>query len=113
MLALTIPLTGFAQSGVLSGSWNFSVNQAPWEYNKGSIELEQAGDGITGKVVFHTGREVPIQEISVDGDSVTFDVVVDGYDVKALCTLSDDELKGYVMTMEGNMDFSASKKIAE
>lgn len=110
---LTSVLIPVLEAETLSGSWQFNVQQAPWEYNKGAIEIDYNDGEYTGKVVFHTGREIPIQEIQVEEDSVTFDVVVDGYDVKAVCTIATDKLNGYVVTLEGNMDFVANRQIKE
>lgn len=111
LISIFIPVT---DADTLVGSWQFNVQQAPWEYNKGTIEIEYNDvDDYHGKIVFHTGREVPIEEIYTEEESVTFDVVVEGYDIKAVGIIDTDKLHGYVVTVEGKMDFVANKQIGE
>lgn len=94
------------------GSWAFNVDQAPWEYNRGTIVFaENEENGLTGVIHFHTGQQLTIESISVDGSELIFDVNVDGYDVQSVVAISIEELTGYVMTPEGNMPFSATKEV--
>lgn len=94
------------------GSWAFSVDQAPWEYSRGTIIFEQNEDEeLTGKIHFHTGQQITIGKISLDGSEMTFDVNVDGYDVQSVVSVSVNELTGYVVTMDGNMSFVATKEV--
>lgn len=93
------------------GSWAFSVDQAPLEYHRGTIVFELNEDDIlTGVIYFHTGQQLSIDKISVEGSEMVFDLNVDGYEVQSVVTISDKELIGHVVTMEGNMPFSATKE---
>lgn len=94
------------------GSWAFSVDQAPWEYNRGTIVFEENEEKeLSGAIHFHTGQKLSITKVSVDGSELIFDVNVDGYEVQSVVAISVDELTGYVMTPEGNMPFSATKEV--
>lgn len=94
------------------GSWAFSVDQAPWEYNRGTIVFEENEEKeLSGAIHFHTGQKLSIAKVSVDGSELIFDVNVDGYEVQSVVAISVDELTGYVMTPEGNMPFSATKEV--
>ena len=96
------------------GSWAFSVNQAPWEYNRGTITFEEGEEGVlTGKILFHTGQEIPINSISIEDGEMVFHVNVDGYDVRSVVSIGSDELTGHVETMEGNMPFNAEREVVE
>ena len=96
------------------GSWAFNVNQAPWEYNRGTITFEEGENGeLTGQVLFHTGQQLTIGSITLDGDELIFYVTVDGYDVRSIVKVDSDELTGHVETMEGNMPFSAEREVVE
>ncbi|TVR19141.1 MAG: hypothetical protein EA391_01440 [Balneolaceae bacterium] len=98
----------------LIGSWEFNVNGAPWEYSRGVIVVEPGDDGeLSGKVEFSTGRIVQLASISIEEDTVIFEVNVDGYDVKSDLKLSGDDLQGVVQTIEGNMNFSATRAVSE
>lgn len=103
-----------ASDGSPLGTWAFNVNQAPWEYNKGTITFEEDEDGeLTGYILFHTGQQIPILSISIEDSEMTFDVSVDGYDVRSIVNVGSDELTGHVVTMEGNMPFNAEREVAE
>lgn len=96
------------------GAWAFSVNEAPWEYNQGTIIFEENEEGeLTGVIHFHTGQELTIASISLEGDELTFDVTVDGNDVRSVVNVGSDELNGHVVTMDGNMPFSAVREVDE
>lgn len=96
------------------GSWAFNVDQAPWEYSRGTIVFEESDDlELTGVIHFHTGQQLTISKISVDGSEMVFDVNVDGYEVQSVVAISLTELSGYVMTPEGNMPFNATKESVE
>lgn len=96
------------------GVWAFNVNQAPWEYNQGTIIFEENEEGeLTGVIHFHTGQELTIGSITLEGDELTFDVTVDGNDVRSVVNISADELSGHVVTMDGNMPFSAVREVVE
>lgn len=96
----------------LIGSWNFNVNQAPWEYSRGKIIFEKDKDDITvGKIIFSSGTELTIPRIILKDKLLTFEVIVDGYTTKTTATLEDDNLSGYVETSEGNLPFCARKEV--
>lgn len=96
------------------GSWEFNVDQAPWEYSRGTIVFEESDElELTGVIHFHTGQQLSIAKISVNGSEMVFDVKVDGYEVQSVVAISVTELSGYVMTPEGNMPFSATKESVE
>jgi hypothetical protein len=96
------------------GAWAFNVNEAPWEYNKGTIIFEVNEEGeLTGVIHFHTGQQLTIARIFLEGDEMTFDVTVDGNDVRSIVNVGAEELSGHVVTMEGNMPFSAVREVEE
>ena len=98
----------------LTGSWEFSVNQAPWEYSKGKVMFEtNKEDVITGKIVFTSGAEIKIAKITSEENKLTFEVIIDGYRVKTVATIKDNAMTGVVETNEGNMPFIAKKAIPE
>lgn len=104
----------FAQSSSeLQGDWRFTVNQAPWEYSRGVITFEKSGDAWSGTILFHVNREVSVEEISIDGDEVRFELIVDGYDVRTVFTVQEEELAGIVYTIDGNMPFRANRVESE
>ncbi len=98
----------------LLGSWVFTVNEAPWEYSRGKVVFEKNDENeLEGKVIFDTGRQIPIITISLTDESLSFQVNVDGYNVTSFMTLEGDSMTGHVETVEGNMNFSAQREISE
>ena len=98
----------------LLGSWSFNVNGAPWEFNSGNMIFEQNEEAeLEGKIIFHTGREVTIQNLTFEEEEFEFTVVVDGYDVQAVFSIEEEQIRGRAMSMEGNMSFAATKKVDE
>lgn len=98
----------------LLGSWVFTVNEAPWEYSRGKVVFEKNDENeLEGKVIFDTGRQIPILTISLTDESLSFQVNVDGYNVTSFMTLEGDSMTGHVETVEGNMNFSAQREISE
>ena len=98
----------------LLGSWVFTVNEAPWEYSRGKVGFEKNDENeLEGKVIFDTGRQIPIITISLTDESLSFQVNVDGYNVTSFMTLEGDSMTGHVETVEGNMNFSAQREISE
>ena len=113
ILFLMIAAADSAIDSSIVGSWSFTANSAPWEYNSGKIVFEEIEDTIEGKIVFHTGREVSIDRISQDDEEITFDIVVDGYDARIVFTIEENVISGHAMTIEGNMPFTANRETAE
>jgi hypothetical protein len=111
LILFTVNLTPVTDPSPL-GSWVFNVDQAPWEYSRGTIIFEENEDyELSGVVHFHTGQQLSILKISIDGNEMVFDANVDGYEVQSVVTISDDELTGYVVTIDGNMHFKAIKEV--
>lgn len=114
LFIFSIDAIASSSNSPLLGSWEFNVNEAPWEYSRGVIIIESGEDEeLTGKIEFSTGRIVEIAAISVEDDKVVFEVIVDGYDVKTDLTITEDNLRGIVQTIEGNMNFTAKRAAAE
>jgi hypothetical protein len=96
------------------GSWVFTVNEAPWEYSKGKVVFEKDdANELTGKVIFDSGRQIPILSIILGESTLTFEVNVDGNQVTSFMTLDGEIMTGHVETPDGNMNFSAQKEISE
>ncbi len=103
-----------AEEDPLLGSWSFEVAQAPWEYSKGKVIFETGEENlITAKVLFDSGRQLSVREVLYEDGEVRFQTMVDGYRVNSVFILEDDSLTGHVETVEGNMDFKASREKEE
>lgn len=112
--AATVNFAVNEDEDTLLGSWIFAVNEAPLEYSKGKVVFEKDDDNeLSGKVVFDTGRQIPIHAINLTESTLSFEVNVDGNFVTSFMTLDGDMMTGHVETAEGNMNFSAQREISE
>lgn len=95
----------------LAGAWSYEVEQTAPEYSKGTIVFEESEDDkYSGKIVFQSGREISMSSVTVEADTVTFKAYVDGGLVTTICTLEDDVLTGSVITPDGRLPLTATKK---
>ncbi|TVR74879.1 MAG: hypothetical protein EA408_01490 [Marinilabiliales bacterium] len=96
------------------GEWAFSADQAPWEYSRGRIVIElDEEEALAGKLLFDSGIEVRITRITRDEEKVVMDIYIEGYLVRTVVELKDDELKGITETPDGNIPFSAKRYVPE
>lgn len=104
-------IAAFPLSEGIIGSWKFTVPQTVPEYNSGTLVFEEAENNeFSGKIIFNTGREITLQSVSVEADTVTFIAFVDGSLVTTVCTLLENELNGFVRTPDGDLNFTAERE---
>lgn len=117
LIALSVAISQSVAFGLsdadLTGSWTFEVPNAPWEYSNGHLVFGVEEEELSGKIKFHTGRELTIRSITVEEYNVVFVVFVDGYRVETKLTLDGNLLTGYAETPEGNMNITAEREISE
>lgn len=98
----------------LAGSWIFNVDYVPWEYSKGTVVIEEDNEArLTGAIEFDSGIKIKINRITQESEKITFEVFVEGYQVKTIVERKEDILKGYAETPDGNMPFSARRHVPE
>ena len=101
LFCLTVCLSAYAQKKTveLKGSWNYSLPDAPQEYQKGTIAFKEADEKLTATVKLQ-GNTVTINEIKKEDDKYTCNLTVDGSYVKIVFTPEADKITGMV-TAEG------------
>jgi hypothetical protein len=114
LLSLLLLATMFTlasdKSDAVVGSWEFSNPQVPWEFNKGFINfMEGEEESFTGEIEFHTGQKVPMNQVDVDGDFVSFGMDIAGSVVTADCMVEGDTLNCDLSTMQGPMQITATR----
>jgi len=93
----------------LIGEWKFDVAQAPYEFQKGKLVIEQAEDQLEGKVVFERSRDVSIREIGIEEEEITLMLYIQGERVQVTGNIEENKFVGYSKTSQGKMDFMAEK----
>lgn len=106
--------TASVNSDTVAGSWEFSNPQVPWEFNKGFINfLEGEDNSFTGEIEFHTGQKVSMNQVTVDGNAVSFGMDIAGSIVNADCMVEGDTMNCDISTMEGPMQITATRVTEE
>ncbi len=93
----------------LIGEWKFDVTQAPYEFQKGKLVIEQADDQLEGKVVFERSRDVSIREIEIEEEKITLTLYIQGEKVQVIGNIKENKFVGYAETSTDKLDFSAKK----
>lgn len=105
---------GSVENNAVVGSWEFSNPQVPWEFNKGFINfMENEEEAYSGEIEFHTGQKVPMNQVDVDGDFVSFGMDIAGSIVNADCMVDGATMTCDLTTMQGPMQIVATKVTAE
>jgi hypothetical protein len=98
----------------LLGSWAFSITQAPWEYSRGSMVFEIGeGNVFAGKLKFVNGLEARIINVTQQDGKIAFDITAEGYVLKTVITLKDNDIAGHIQIPDGNIPFTAKREVKE
>ena len=82
----------------VGGKWNYTV-ESPQGVRKGVIKITEKGDDYEGVIIRDSGEETQLQEITVDGNTLSFSYVVNfGQEITVNVEVEVDE-----DTFEGNL----------
>ncbi len=125
LTALTLTFAGLNTSvrGAelnVAGTWKASFNRQNGQTVESTLKLKQDGDKLSGIFIGRNGNETPLDEITLNGDQLSFKLVRErnGQKVttKVVAKLTDDNLKGKIESDNGGqtrtMDWEA-KRIKE
>ena len=93
----------------LVGDWKYEVSQAPYGFEKGTIVFSNKEDVISGEVVFGSGYQVKLQELTFNKDTLMANAYVDGEYVSITAHIKKDIIEGKVNTSMGVMGLKAKK----
>ncbi len=101
LFCLFIFLTAYAAENEtnpdkLNGVWEYSLPDAPYGYQEGTLEFLQK-DGKQAGVAKIEGSTYNINEIKKEGDFYTCNLYVDGNDVKVKIKSGKDKMEGTVI----------------
>jgi hypothetical protein len=92
------------------GTWAFTAPEAPYEYSTGDFVITREGQELKGEFVFSEYYKVPVQDLKLENDSLTFRAYVEGTSIYSKNKISNDEITGTVSTPEGLIGFTAKRK---
>lgn len=93
----------------LLGEWVYEVTDAPYGYEKGSLIFAEK-DGETTCVVKLEAGDLPVSNLKVEDNKITFTTSVDGNSINVELTREKNKLTGKVDSPEGPKTITALKK---
>jgi hypothetical protein len=90
------------------GTWEYSSEQAPYEYSEGNIILSEKEGKIVG-VVMIDGYEMELKNLSETKNKVSFNLYVEGEEVDVEMTINKKAFTGTASFSEGSIPFSGKK----
>lgn len=97
------------------GTWKFEAPAAPEGYTTGTIVVGLQEKAHTASISF-TGSEykIPGEKVKVDGDSLKFDVYLDGATINILMKMvSESAMTGKALTPDGEVPLTLKKEPAK
>ena len=93
------------------GVWKYEVSQAPYGYDKGTLEVKELKNVFSGEVKFNSGNSVTLQKVSMSNDTLRANVYVDSESVDIVAKINNTKMEGTVNTSMGKMSLKADKVI--
>jgi len=75
--------------------------------------IEGEDEAYSGEIEFHTGQKVPMNQVDIDGDFVSFGMDIAGSVVNADCMVDGATMTCDISSMQGPMQIVATKVTAE
>lgn len=95
----------------LVGGWSYTVEGAPEGYEKGLLMIVKEGDGY--KVQVQVGGGTLLGEnVKVKGNTIDFEVMVEGGRVSVNLTAKGDTISGKSTSSEGSYSISGKKTLS-
>ena len=107
-IVVSITATASNPDKDLIGEWKFDVTQAPYEFQKGKMVIEQSEDQLKGKIIFERAQDVTISKIET-GDKITITLYIQGERVQVVGNIEENKFVGYAETSTDKLDFSAER----
>ncbi len=82
------------------GAWNYTVENAPYEYSKGILMITKKDEAYNVDVQLTAGT-LPAEDVEVDGGKITFVVYVEGSKVSVVLNVDGDKITGESSSMDG------------
>jgi len=91
------------------GEWDYSIPDAPYEYQKGVLVLKKTDGVLSGEMVIG-GQGSPMEEIVYEKNNLKAVMNVQGETVRFNINFTKKTLEGTVSYSQGSMDIKGTKK---
>lgn len=95
----------------LVGGWSYTVEGAPEGYQKGLLVIVKEGDNYKVQVQIGGGTLLG-ENVKVNGNTITFDVMVEGGRVSVNLTAKGDTITGKSTSSEGSYSINGEKTLS-
>lgn len=84
----------------LVGAWEYTVENAPPEYSEGIISISNENDAYAVQVQLSAGM-LQGDNVSVDGNKIMFNLLIEGSSVSVVLTAEGDTISGESTSSDG------------
>ena len=96
-------------SNDIIGAWDYSVPNAPYEYQKGQLILEENAGELSGYTMVNDFKN-EIDNPKLEGSNLTFSMYIEGTDVSFNLNFKENNFSGKVTYTEGILEITGIKK---
>ena len=91
------------------GEWDYSIPDAPYEYQKGVLVLKKVDGELTGEMIIG-GQGSPMEEMVYEKNNLKAMMNVQGETVRFNLNFKKKTLEGTVSYSQGSLDITGTKK---
>ncbi len=91
------------------GEWDYSIPDAPYEYQKGVLVLNKVDGALTGEMVIG-GQGTALEDVEFEKNVLNATMNVQGETVRFKLNFTKKSFEGVVSYSQGTMDMSGTKK---
>jgi hypothetical protein len=91
------------------GEWEYSIPDAPYEYQKGVLVLKKVDGALVGEVLIG-GQGMPLEDVAYEKNVLTAKMDVQGETVRYKLNFTKKSFEGIVSYSQGSLDMKGTKK---
>ncbi len=91
------------------GEWDYSIPDAPYEYQKGVLVLKKVDGELTGEMVIG-GQGSPLEDVTFEKNELNAMMNVQGETVRFKLNFTKKTFEGIVSYSQGTLDMTGTKK---
>ena len=91
------------------GEWEYSIPDAPYEYQKGVLVLKKVDGALVAEVLIG-GQGMPMEDVKYEKNVLTAKMDVQGETVRYKLNFTKKSFEGIVSYSQGTLDMKGTKK---
>lgn len=110
-MVFVFSLTAQNKKKAAKGVWKYEIEQAPYGYDKGTLEIKEYEKEISGVVNFNSGYSVQLQKMTMSNDTLRAYIFVDSESIDIVAKIGKTKMEGTANSSMGRMNFKADKVV--